>query len=775
MPADPQKRDRHQQVRSIYLTARDLEGEEQKIYLDEACGDDAELRAAVKKLLASETPAGDGSDGLPPLPKVSDAALGDPKQIGSFKILGLLGKGGMGRVFLAERTQHPRDQVALKLVRTGIADEKKAIASFMAEQKALSVLNHANIAHLYEAGTTDDGRPYFTMEYVPGVPITEYCELNELTVDERLAIFREVCDAITHVHKRNIIHRDIKPTNILVSSQDGKPVPKIIDFGIAKALHYSLSNQTLFEDGYIPGTPEYMSPEQAGRTSAVVDHRTDLYALGVLLYELLAGVTPIDSDTLRNAAREEMCRLIREFEPPSPSKRRRELAAHDTPQTRHRGTDLRAIPTGRRRDLDEITLRALEKSPSRRYQSAAEFSEAIKSYLDREPPPFSKYFWSRVRRQVRRHRRAYASVAVLLLALVLVGPLAWISMGSTNAETLYDKARTWHDNGHYDECVHDATDALKFEPTEPKILYLKMLCLTKRWEELRSAERERQRGLLRDALRLSQKYSEDVGSAIDDYNWKFRVLKCSTLLELKPIDLAAAEEACTDAYKSPGTPDEDAWRGAMYLAVLRALENQFDSALSLAKEAAPVKLVEKDKNADEANRLLGTLYLHLHDPVRARQALNAAYQTNKKDARNTTMMARYHLLETRDYKTAYDFATQAITHEWYTPYYERVHALAYLRNGQWRKAAETARDGLRDDEVPSFRYLIVAIAEAQRGQLDEAKKYLNQAIAPDTWPSDLEDRGAIPSYDIEFLWIEYYGELKALRDEAETLIRDGGE
>jgi Tol biopolymer transport system component/serine/threonine protein kinase len=344
-----------------------------------------------------------------------------PEPIGPYRLLSKLGEGGMGVVYLAKQTAPLRRRVALKVIKRGM-DSAEVIARFESERQALALLNHPGIAKVYDAGTTDEGLPYFVMEHVPGVPITEYCDRNRLTMRDRLALLAEVCDAVQHAHARGIIHRDIKPQNVLVSDEDGVRRPKVIDFGVAKATQQRLTEKTLFTAlGVVIGTPGYTSPEQAEITGLDVDDRSDIYSLGVLAYELLVGTPPFDARRLRQAGWAEMQRIIREEEPSRPSRRVTALGDAATEVARRRGTEATVLARQLRGDLDWITLKALEKDRTRRYQSAAELGADIRRYLGEEPvlagPPGLA---RRMRRIVRRRRAAVLAGAVALAAAAAV-------------------------------------------------------------------------------------------------------------------------------------------------------------------------------------------------------------------------------------------------------------------------------------------------------------------------------------------------------------------
>src|SRR5688500_13941178 len=305
--------------------------------------------------------------------------------IGPFKILQKLGEGGCGVVYMAEQEKPIRRRVAVKLIKLGM-DTKQVIARFEAERQALALMDHPNIARVFDAGATDHGRPYFVMELVRGIRITEYCDQNNLPTEQRLNLFVQVCQAIQHAHQKGIIHRDIKPSNILVTLHDSVAVPKVIDFGIAKATEQRLTDKTLFTEfqAFI-GTPAYMSPEQAVMTSLDIDTRSDIYALGVLLYELLTGRTPFDAKELLAAGFDEMRRTLREREPLRPSTRLSTMA-HDelTATARHRSVDTPKLAHLLRGDLDWIVMKALEKDRTRRYETANGLVADIRRHLNNE-------------------------------------------------------------------------------------------------------------------------------------------------------------------------------------------------------------------------------------------------------------------------------------------------------------------------------------------------------------------------------------------------------
>jgi len=464
MDADPAR------VKSLFLGASDLPSPEGRAaYLDRECGGEPDLRARVEALLAVENRAGpvpepEGNDLLYP---TSPAALGatlssasetlhgsrisapeaglatvgatgayepegtlaevastagtdfTPGRViaGRYTLLGILGEGGMGTVYLAEQTRPVKRQVALKLIRPGM-DSRGVLARFDAERQALAMMDHPNIARVYDGGATEAHQPFFVMEFVHGVPITDYCDHHRLSVDARLRLFVAVCQAVQHAHQKGVIHRDLKPSNVMVTEVDGRATPKVIDFGVAKATGFDLTDQSLGDTGAIVGTPTYMSPEQADPSSMDIDTRTDVYALGVILYELLAGSTPLDATQFKRGALLEMLRMVREVDPSKPSTK---VSTSDALPgiAANRGIAPGQLKRELAGDLDWIVMKALEKDRTRRYETANGFGADILRHLASEPvlaaPPSRSY---RVRKFVRKHRAGVLAASLVLVALV---------------------------------------------------------------------------------------------------------------------------------------------------------------------------------------------------------------------------------------------------------------------------------------------------------------------------------------------------------------------
>jgi WD40 repeat protein/serine/threonine protein kinase len=426
--------------RSLFLAALDKPAAERAAFLKDACPD-AALRSQVEALLRAhekaqgflEEPAAGTGEFVPEVGTESSAqpplSEGPGTRVGPYKLLQPIGEGGMGAVFMAEQENPVRRMVALKVIKPGM-DSRQVVARFEQERQALALMDHPNIAKVLDAGTTGSGRPFFVMELVKGVPITKYCDQQHLTPRERLELFIPVCQAVQHAHQKGVIHRDLKPSNVLIALYDGRPVPKVIDFGVAKATSQKLTERTMFtEFGQVIGTLEYMSPEQAELNQLDVDTRSDIYSLGVLLYELLTGTTPFDRGRLRQAAFDEVLRIIREEEPPKPSTR---LSHSDELPNiaANRRTEPKKLGRLMRGELDWVVMKCLEKDRARRYETANGVARDIERYLTDEPveagPPSARY---RLAKFARKNRRLLATAAAFVLLLAAAaGVSAWLAV-----------------------------------------------------------------------------------------------------------------------------------------------------------------------------------------------------------------------------------------------------------------------------------------------------------------------------------------------------------
>ncbi len=458
---------RYQRLKDLVDQALELPEIERDIYLQNSCGD-ADLLSEARDLLHHYRPETQGATknvGLTAnLPDMVN------RKIGPYQIIKPLGEGGMGVVYLAAQSAPLRRKVAVKIIKLGM-DTREVIARFESERQALALMDHPNIAKVYDAGATDEGRPFFVMEYIPGIPLNQYCDDHQQGLRQRLDLFIRVCGGVQHAHQKGIIHRDLKPGNILVTEVEGKPVPKIIDFGVAKATIQHLTIQTLFTQmGQMIGTPEYMSPEQAGSSSEDVDTRSDVYSLGVLLYELLTGVVPLERRDIMRAGLERMALLVQNEIPKKPSTRIDTSAKLPDDSAKLHVADTRTWAKRIRGDLDWITMKALEKDRTRRYGSAADLAMDLARHLENRTvsagPPSRVY---RMRKFVRRNRAGVAMAALVLMALV--GFATWQTMQSRVISRERDKAmaneRLSHASG---QIAKDPTVAVAYALSSLEIL-----------------------------------------------------------------------------------------------------------------------------------------------------------------------------------------------------------------------------------------------------------------------------------------------------------------
>jgi WD40 repeat protein/serine/threonine protein kinase len=500
---------------AIFSEALELNStEERAAYLDRVCGPDGALRGRVEDLLRAHVEGDDFLEVPAPVPTVDPTPGGAPAPdergtvIGPYKLLQQIGEGGMGVVYMAEQQAPVRRKVALKVIKPGM-DSAQVIARFEAERQALAMMEHQNIAKVLDAGTTDGGRPYFVMELVHGVLITKYCDDHQLTPRQRLELFVPVCHAVQHAHQKGVIHRDLKPSNILVTMYDDQPVPKVIDFGVAKAVEQRLTEKSLFTQfGTMVGTFEYMSPEQAELNAFGVDTRSDIYSLGVLLYELLTGTTPLERQRLGEAAYGEIVRLIKEEEPPPPSTRLSSSGAELAGISRQRGSEPGQLAKLVRGELDWIVMRCLEKNRARRYEAASGLARDIERYLHDEPveacPPTAGY---RLRKLARKHQKLLVTAAAFVALLLLgVAASAWQAVRATTAEAQANANAT-----QAQEKAHEATaqrDLAQKQRDEVRALNDKLLATN---EKLQATQAELRSTLYAAHMNLAQ-HTWETGS-----------------------------------------------------------------------------------------------------------------------------------------------------------------------------------------------------------------------------------------------------------------------
>ena len=679
-----------------------------------------------------------------------------PDNVGPYRILEVLGEGGMGIVYLAEQIEPIRRRVALKHIKFGM-DTKQIIARFESERQALALMSHENVAKVLDAGSTDNGRPYFVMEYVPGIPITDYCDRHKLTMPQRLQLFVPVCNAVQHAHQKGIIHRDIKPSNILVMLQDGRPIPKIIDFGVAKATERHLTEKTLFtEHGQLIGTPEYMSPEQAEMTPLDVDTRTDIYALGVVLYELLTGVLPFDRKTLRAAGYAEIRRIIREVEPMRPSTRLSTMGDDSTALSQKRQTDPRSLVRQLRGDLDWITMKALEKDRTRRYATASELAADIERHARHEPvlagPPSLAY---RLTKLIRKHRVHIAvGACVVLAAATSIMLVANVARGRAERVTrLIASGVQETDHGRWDAAEPHFRDALQIDPDNVRALVNLARLKLMHYGTLGEAPDDRllteASELCEHALRLEPEYDKALNAygvllkKLARYQEAIEVY--SKIIELGPNSYFAWVNRGT-AHALNGN--------------LAAAEADLLQSTRLAHADVPY--------AVQTWRNLASLQLHLGQGDQAMHNIENARDCNPRDV--ATWIVRARIMLERDVDQAFESAVHAdLLAEGRSPKTKRLRAQARLRTGDYAKAVSNARAAIALGDMPAVNHLIQAVAHANLGNRDEARNHLQQAAV--LWPGELKQEGGfIATAGRGALWFESEPELSRLRARAEQVL-----
>ncbi len=632
-------------AKSLFLAASDLpDAADRAAYLDRECGGDAELRARVEALLRADEasplpPAGaPGASGTVDLPGVDSATgtvarppsssatgnFGPDRDIGTFAstparrehattlgtviagryaLVEVIGEGGMGSVYLASQSEPVKRQVALKLIKAGM-DSKAVLARFDAERQALALMDHPNIARIYDGGVTPAGQPFFVMELVKGVPLTEYCDAHRLSVDARLQLFVQVCNAVQHAHQKGIIHRDLKPGNVLVTEVDGRPTPKVIDFGVAKATELKLTDLSFSDTGAIVGTPAYMSPEQADPSSMDIDTRSDVYALGVLLYELLTGSPPIDRSQFKRGALLEMLRMVREVEPPKPSTK---LSTADALPNiaANRHVDPAQLVRALRGDLDWIVMKALEKDRTRRYETATGFAADVLRHLSHEPvlaaPPGRGY---RLRKFVRKNRGPV--IATGLVFAVLIAGITGTAVGLLRAIDAEKQAKQDRDEAI---TAKEAESAALAEVTKARNEEASALAKATTAKNEETKARQDAEKAARDARDSFNGFSDTVTLSL-----YLPFMRDPTPTEKAYLDRLA--RYYTEAAQVPGeTPEAWTVRGQAryYLALLATLQN--DEAGLVANLGPAEELLGQAANASPNDAIVHR-YLGLTRSIR---------------------------------------------------------------------------------------------------------------------------------------------------------------
>ena len=625
-----------EKIESILIAALEIPSEPaRQAYVEKCCGNDLELRQRVEKLVENHFLAGDflTSPAQDWPSKVGErAGLRPGEWIGPYRLFEQIGEGGFGVVFLAEQEQPIRRKVALKVIKPGM-DTSQVVARFENERMALALMEHPNIARVLDVGETDSGRPYFVMELVKGVPITQYCDEHHLTTRERLQLFVSVCQAVQHAHQKGIIHRDIKPSNVLIAQVDGRPVSKVIDFGVAKAISVNLLDVSLETNfGSIVGTPQYMSPEQANAKNVDVDTQTDVYSLGVLLYELMTGSPPFDKKNFADAGILEMLRVIREVDPPTPSSK---LSSADGLEkiAANRNIEPRQLSSLLRRDLEWIVMKCLEKDRARRYATANGLARDIERYLNEEPveagPPGAGY---RIRKFLRRNRGSVFASTLLLISL-LAGVVG-TSIGLVRAERGHQAAREEQRNAdrqrdraerHYQRAL-EAVDRLLTRVGETGLAPVPFMDATR----LR---------LLEDALEFYRGFLEDEGGDPRVHRDIGRAHGRISRIQSMLGRLDEAEKSCNNAIEiqsnlvteMPGDPEYrlDFDKSRRQLAAIWHLTGRIADAERLLREVlshvSPSSLSARAERA-ELQYMLGSVCHETSQTGNAESSLDAALE-----------------------------------------------------------------------------------------------------------------------------------------------------
>jgi eukaryotic-like serine/threonine-protein kinase len=749
--------------KAIFNVARQIGSPDARAeYLRQACETDSGLRERVEVLLRAYEEQASFLESPPPVgvaPTIDQPASESPGTVlGPYKLVEQIGEGGMGTVWMAQQTEPVKRLVAVKLIKAGM-DSRQVVARFEAERQALALMDHPNIARVLDGGTTTAGRPYFVMDLVKGVPITKYCDEHRLTPRQRLELFLPVCQAVQHAHQKGIIHRDLKPSNVLVALYDGKPVPKVIDFGVAKAAGQPLTEKTLVTGfGAIVGTLEYMSPEQAEINQLDIDTRSDIYSLGVLLYELLAGSPPFSRKDLEKAGMLEMLRVIREQEPSKPSTK---LSTADGLPTlaANRGTEPAKLTKLVRGELDWIVMKALEKDRNRRYETANGFAMDIQRYLADEAvlagPPSAAY---KLRKFARRNKRALAAAAVLLTGFaVLVGSIGWVvydravrqaTLEQSISKAL-DESRDWQRQGNWPEATAAvsrarslAADGITSEELRRQVRVrqadLEMVAsldeIYLRWGNVEDAGiLEKTPGLLRDE-EVDQGYAEafrESGIDIDtlDGSEAARAILGRSVREETAVALdhwAFIRRQLNDSsgaeriLRVARSVDHDPWRNRLRdLLAARQLDRK---ALTDLAESAPVHEFPPATVMQLADVLTSA-----NETGRAIDILEQAQRRHPDHAVINIRLAALCFAQAR-WDDTIRFASVAVATRPRSPHTLARLSEALTRKGKHEEAVAVGREAVRLHPQSAFAHACLAYALEGSGELGAALGEFRQAV-----------------------------------------------
>jgi len=694
-----------------------------------------------------------------------------PSQIGPYRILDTLGEGGMSVVYLAEQSEPVRRRVALKILKPGM-DSKQVVARFESERQALAVLDHPNIAKIFDGGVAESGRPYFVMEQVKGVPITDYCDDHQLNNEERLKVFIKVCSAVQHAHLKGLIHRDLKPSNILVGVVDGEPQPKIIDFGIAKATTATLTEATLYTRvGQIIGTPQYMSPEQANLTGLDIDTRTDIYSLGVVLYELLVGTVPLDLQAFGDQA---MQVVLRERDPPRPSTRFTELGDTREELAKVRGTDPDRLRQQLRGDLDWIVMNAIEKDRTRRYETVNALAMECRRFLKHEPvlarPPSTAYH---LQRFVRRNRLIVIAASIAILAIIAGATAATLGyFRATEAELvavkeaeaasqisnflveLFEVSDPSEARGNSitaREVLDRGTTAIEEELAEqPEVQATLMLTMGQVYQNLGLLTVAEE--LLENALNVRRSNFPEDHAAIAD------VLHDMTALKIAQGNFDRAEELARETLglrqKLYGDIHEDVGHTLSNLATLAYYRSEYEDSLELFRrtfEVFEATLGEDHPDVIDTLTSLGSVYWRTGDTDEAIRIMRLALERKRRhvgdDHPDTAILYNNVAILLKDqgdmdaaeplYLKALDIQKRQLGEHAMVANTMNNIGMFYLTTGELEKAEPMMLDALAmwtrtlgedNVKVHTARHNLGQL-NIDRGSLEQAEEYLNQALA----------------------------------------------